>query len=304
MTNDTVNQTPSESWDHVLATYREIASRFGLGGPNAARTKVKRAGWKAEPSNHPADPLRVRVPRDAWDQAAETQNRMPRERRNLEPRQPPYQKNHDTRNINALEMALNVAREQLKREQIKTLELEQELETARETIVELREERVGAQARVEALNVQVEHLARILRALRLGADGREQAEIRRLTERAAELREQRAAATAQAEASESRVSELTAGLEALREQMAGLREERAALIAKAEAAEMRVDDQAAEVRMLWEGRAAAQAKADLLQVELDQFRAEAEGRVKESGSSAVSSDGPKRRFWRLWPRRS
>jgi hypothetical protein len=55
----------------VLATYREIAAHFRLGGPNAARTKVKRAGWIAEPTNHPADPLRIRVPRDVWSQAAE-----------------------------------------------------------------------------------------------------------------------------------------------------------------------------------------------------------------------------------------
>ena len=61
-----------ERGDFVLATYREIAARFSLGGPNAARTKVKRAGWVAEPSNHPADPLHIRVPRDAWYQAANT----------------------------------------------------------------------------------------------------------------------------------------------------------------------------------------------------------------------------------------
>jgi hypothetical protein len=62
----------SERGDFILATYREIAAHFSLGGPNAARTKVKRAGWSAEPSNHPADPLHIRVPRDAWYQAANT----------------------------------------------------------------------------------------------------------------------------------------------------------------------------------------------------------------------------------------
>jgi hypothetical protein len=46
--------------------------------------------------------------------------------------------------------------------------------------------------------------------------------------------------------------------------------------------------------MLWEAKAAAQAKADLLH----QMRAEAEGRGKRV--SAVSSDAPRRRrFWRL-----
>jgi hypothetical protein len=63
---------PGERGDFILATYREIAAHFSLGGPNAARTKVKRAGWSAEPSNHPADPLHIRVPRDTWYQAADT----------------------------------------------------------------------------------------------------------------------------------------------------------------------------------------------------------------------------------------
>jgi hypothetical protein len=57
-----------EGQDDVTATYREIAMRFGLGSPNAARTKVKRAGWAVEPARHPADPVRVRVPREAWYQ--------------------------------------------------------------------------------------------------------------------------------------------------------------------------------------------------------------------------------------------
>jgi hypothetical protein len=144
---------------------------------------------------------------------------------------------------------------------------------------------IGLEARVELLTHELE---------------REQAAVRQLTEQAAELREQRAAATARAEASEARVRDLTAGLEAIRERLAELREERAAVIAKAEAAEMRVDDQSAEVRMLWEGRAAAQAKAELLQVELDRM-----GRVEgeEGQKTAVPSDGPRRRFWRLWSSR-
>src|SRR6478672_7946301 len=58
--------------DFVLATYKEIAARFGLGAPSAARVKVKRAGWITEPPNHPADPRRIRVPRGAWEKAAET----------------------------------------------------------------------------------------------------------------------------------------------------------------------------------------------------------------------------------------
>ncbi len=53
----------------VLATYREISGRFGLhSGPDAGRMKAKRAGWPHEAQNHPMDPVRVRVPRSAWDE--------------------------------------------------------------------------------------------------------------------------------------------------------------------------------------------------------------------------------------------
>lgn len=65
----------------VLATYREIAARFRLGGPGAARTKVKRAKWAVTPrSDHSADPLRIQVPREAWDRAAEIRYRAIRSR--------------------------------------------------------------------------------------------------------------------------------------------------------------------------------------------------------------------------------
>jgi hypothetical protein len=59
----------SDAADYVLATYPEIAQRFGLGSKRAARTKVKRAGWGHESANHPYDALRIRVPRSVWDQA-------------------------------------------------------------------------------------------------------------------------------------------------------------------------------------------------------------------------------------------
>ncbi len=60
---------------HVVATYREIAARFGLRGADQGRTKAKRAGWSAEPRNHPADPVRVRVPRAAWEGASQAGER-------------------------------------------------------------------------------------------------------------------------------------------------------------------------------------------------------------------------------------
>jgi hypothetical protein len=59
----------SDTEDYVIASYREIAERFGLGDSRTARNKAKRAGWVHEPVNHPADPRRVRVPRARWDEA-------------------------------------------------------------------------------------------------------------------------------------------------------------------------------------------------------------------------------------------
>ena len=59
----------------IIATYREIADHFGLKGPDQGRTKAKRAGWPAEPQNHPADPLRIRVPREAWEGAIRARER-------------------------------------------------------------------------------------------------------------------------------------------------------------------------------------------------------------------------------------
>lgn len=58
------------SGEVVIATYREIAQHFGLtSGPDAGRLKARRAGWLTEPGNHPRDPVRVRVPREAWNAA-------------------------------------------------------------------------------------------------------------------------------------------------------------------------------------------------------------------------------------------
>jgi hypothetical protein len=113
MASDTTHLTPVEREDFILATYREIAVRFGLGGPNAARTKVKRAGWRAEPSNHPADPLRVRVPQDAWYQAGETPHHTLLEMGHPKPIRDASSQKHDARHIKALEMAVTALREGL-----------------------------------------------------------------------------------------------------------------------------------------------------------------------------------------------
>ena len=48
-----------------LMTYREVADKFGLKSPDAARVKVKRAGWKTRPGNHPNATLFIEVPHSA-----------------------------------------------------------------------------------------------------------------------------------------------------------------------------------------------------------------------------------------------
>src|SRR3712207_2750853 len=62
----------------VIATYREIADHFGLSNPEKGRQKGKRAGWPTEPQNHPADPVRVRVPREVWEGASSSRERAAR----------------------------------------------------------------------------------------------------------------------------------------------------------------------------------------------------------------------------------
>jgi hypothetical protein len=64
-----------EGEPHVVATYREVAAHFGLRGPTQGRTKAQRAGWPSEPRNHPAEPVRVRVPRAAWEGALQARER-------------------------------------------------------------------------------------------------------------------------------------------------------------------------------------------------------------------------------------
>jgi hypothetical protein len=107
----------------VIATYREIADHFKLQGPNAARTKAKRAKWEEEPTNHPADTKRIKVPRDVWDGASET----PRSRRvrgpspervsplSQESPTPPSQ-GDESPTLKVLEGALTTLKEQLERE--------------------------------------------------------------------------------------------------------------------------------------------------------------------------------------------
>jgi hypothetical protein len=169
MADDSRDNSPTESRGHVLATYREIAERFRLGGPNAARTKVKRAGWTWDPPNHPADPLRIRVPKAAWDQAAEIPDRkphgVPREMRDGKQREPASQAHESRDDLNGFEMALKLLREQLARERSRAegsegrvRDLTEEIDSLREQMTELREARAAAIAKAEAAEAQVDDL--------------------------------------------------------------------------------------------------------------------------------------------------
>ena len=51
--------------DFVLMTYREIATALGLAGPDSARMRVKRQGWRIVTGNHPRDTVHVEVPQNA-----------------------------------------------------------------------------------------------------------------------------------------------------------------------------------------------------------------------------------------------
>jgi hypothetical protein len=100
---------------HIIATYREIAAHFGLKGVVQARVKVKRAGWPAEPQNHPADPLHIRVPRDVWN-AGSRKGMEPPLRLIPKPRDPPSHtpdlKEEIRGVIKGFETALETLREQ------------------------------------------------------------------------------------------------------------------------------------------------------------------------------------------------
>jgi Sec-independent protein translocase protein TatA len=120
--------------EHVIATYREIAAHFGLKGTVQARVKAKRAGWDAEPQNHPADPLRIRVPRDAWNRGVHGRvSRLPRP--TLLPRNPspptPDLKDEIGGIIKGFETALDTLRQQLDRERERAERAEAEREVAR-----------------------------------------------------------------------------------------------------------------------------------------------------------------------------
>jgi len=151
--------------DHVLATYREIAERFRLGSIRAARTKTKRAGWRHDPPNHPYDPLRIRVPRDLWHQAGETQPDQSREPQGSKNRETQGskprglgQQRPDAHSINGLDALVAPLREQLERERGRADAAEAELAAMRERVAELRESKAAAEAKAEAAEARVDDL--------------------------------------------------------------------------------------------------------------------------------------------------
>jgi hypothetical protein len=101
----------AETGNYVRATHREIAVRFRLSGTHAARRKAKRLGWEPEAAIHPAHPFRIRVPREAWDQAdAIGGRRRAGERSTQGALEPP---NAGTRDIQSLERVIDRLRRRL-----------------------------------------------------------------------------------------------------------------------------------------------------------------------------------------------
>ena len=159
----------AESGGFVLATYREIAKHFHLSGPNAARTKAKRAGWKSEPTNHPADPLRIRIPQDAWSQAAESPplkrlerlGRDPRSHSSDDPTDKPHEippltegdgssKSPDSRYLKALEGHISTLREDLAIERTARIAVERQWDQVLTDLRLERDQRTGETARLQA----------------------------------------------------------------------------------------------------------------------------------------------------------
>ncbi len=149
--------------DHVIATYREIAAHFRLKGPVQARVKAKRAGWPSEPQNHPADPLRIRVPRDVWN-ARFRDNAVPLPHPPRPPRNPlspiPDLKDEIGGIIKGFETALETVRQQqaalqrqMDRERERADQAEAEREAARAEAAAERARAVQAEREREAAKV-------------------------------------------------------------------------------------------------------------------------------------------------------
>ena len=144
----------------VVATYREIAVRFGLGSVNAARTKARRAGWSEEPTNHPAETKRIHVPREAWDQAGrEDPIRAPESVPSRPHREGPSRA-PDTGAIAAVRIALDLLREQLERERARGDAAAEQVEQLRDAVLIAQKKAAGAEQQATQATLRAEEAER------------------------------------------------------------------------------------------------------------------------------------------------
>jgi hypothetical protein len=192
---------------HVIATYREVAAHFGLKGPDQGRTKVKRAGWPTEPQNHPADPIRVRVPREAWDGASQARERagviFRREKVSQAERPAPSQHIQGPPSlppelpalIKQLEGAHATLRERLERADAEAKAERDRAVVAEQALAETRERAARLEGELDGLKLGTEHLHdRLSQAERV----KEEAQRQALENKAAAETERRAREEAEA----------------------------------------------------------------------------------------------------------
>jgi hypothetical protein len=143
------------SSDYVLATYREIAVRFGLNGTHAARHKVKRLGWAPERATS-GHAFRIRVPREAWSQPTGTSESGGRDLR----RRASDAQQTTSREIEALERTVERLRQKLESPgeipAARRSELAAKLEAARVKLVDLRLTAAMTRSQAAALQADAE----------------------------------------------------------------------------------------------------------------------------------------------------
>src|SRR3954447_20317983 len=108
-------ESETQGQPFILATYREIAARFGLSCPNAARIKAKRLGWRTQRPKHPGDLFRVEVPRHLWEQSPEHPQPKPRRSRGIG--RPALKSDlHDCQDVRSLQRVIESLERQRERE--------------------------------------------------------------------------------------------------------------------------------------------------------------------------------------------
>lgn len=145
---------------HVISTYREIAVRFGLGSVNAARTKAKRAGWGEEPTNYPAETKRIRVPREAWDQAGRDDPITLPESVPSRPQREGPSRALDAGAIAAVRAALDLLREQLERERARGDAAAEQVQQLRDAVLIAEERAASAEQRAAEADRRAEEAER------------------------------------------------------------------------------------------------------------------------------------------------